>query len=318
MDDESPLPGPSDSPAVSFSARHRPGYTRVASVSFSDSPTTKDITETATDDENAPALGDYSRSTGLGISRGTPAHGKRKSLPSPLQQDSNAIYSTPEHGPPMFSPPSTGALSGSTRFDDSFDTDIGYKSQRGFRDSRTSLNSANAPSTYAKSDTGLLSVRTKYDEFAHHNQCQSKKAYKGGKLGNWISVTILFLAVFASIFSAIFLVIALRGPRYGRSIRRDGGTLTPSSAAFLTSLFAKLIELAYVTVSVAFIGQALARRAFKLERAQGVTMAELNMRSWIMQPGTMITQWESVRYAGLSLLGAVSALAALMAVLYTR
>ncbi|KAF2215468.1 hypothetical protein CERZMDRAFT_110142 [Cercospora zeae-maydis SCOH1-5] len=129
-------------------------------------------------------------------------------------------------------------------------------------------------------------------------------------------MTILTLAIFSTAFSLIFLIIALRGPKYGRAIR-NGGNLTPSSAAFLTSFFAKLIELSFVTVVVAFIGQALARRAFKLERARGITLAELNMRAWILQPGTMLTQWESVRYAGITFLGIVSFLAALFAILYT-
>jgi len=41
------------------------------------------------------------------------------------------------------------------------------------------------------------------------------------------------------------------------------------------------------------------------------------MRSWIMQPGTMITHYESVKYAALSVLGAASLTVAVMAMLYT-
>ena len=40
-----------------------------------------------------------------------------------------------------------------------------------------------------------------------------------------------------------------------------------------------MIELSFVTVVVAFVGQALARRAFKEEVARGVTLAEMSMRS---------------------------------------
>ena len=36
-----------------------------------------------------------------------------------------------------------------------------------------------------------------------------------------------------------------------------------------------------------------------------------------MQPGTMISRWESVKYAGISFLGVVSVLAAVFAMLYT-
>lgn len=48
-----------------------------------------------------------------------------------------------------------------------------------------------------------------------------------------------------------------------------------------------------------------------------MTLAEMSMRSWIMQPGTMLTHWETVRYAAVSFLGLVSLLAAVMAMLYT-
>lgn len=41
------------------------------------------------------------------------------------------------------------------------------------------------------------------------------------------------------------------------------------------------------------------------------------MRSWVMQPGTMITHCESVKYAGTTFLGAIALIAALMAMLYT-
>ena len=95
------------------------------------------------------------------------------------------------------------------------------------------------------------------------------------------------------------------------------GTLTISSAAFLTSFFAKMIELAFITIVVAFIGQSLARKAYKKETNVGVTLAEISMRSWIVQPGTMVTHWESLRYAGATWLGLIALTSALVAMLYT-
>jgi hypothetical protein len=41
------------------------------------------------------------------------------------------------------------------------------------------------------------------------------------------------------------------------------------------------------------------------------------MRSWIMQPGTLITHWEAVKYAGLTSLGGIALTTAVMATLYT-
>lgn len=307
LTDASPLP--TASPATHLAARQRPGYQRVASVSFNESPTTRDITDTAAH-EDIRSVSDHNH--GLGISSES-SRANRSSM-SPLQHESyNNMQTIPDNGEPVFSAPSTAAMSGSTRFDDSFNTS--YKSQRMHQDSRTSLQSGHAPSLYAKSDAGLLSVRSKYNDFTPHQNCQSHKTHKRGRC-SWVPATIIFLAVFSTVFSAFFLGIALKKPRYGRYIR-TGGSLTPSSAAFLTSLFAKLIELSFVTVVVAFIGQALARRAFKLERARGVTLAEMSMRTWVMQPGVMVTNWESVRYAGISILGVIAFLAALLGILYT-
>jgi hypothetical protein len=40
--------------------------------------------------------------------------------------------------------------------------------------------------------------------------------------------------------------------------------------------------MAFVTVMVAFVGQILARRAVVLENAEGITLSEMTMRTWIM------------------------------------
>lgn len=81
-------------------------------------------------------------------------------------------------------------------------------------------------------------------------------------------------------FSGIFLGIALRAPRYGRSIQ-SRGSLTASTANVLTQLFAKLIELSFVTSFITFLGQVLSRRAFS-RVSRGVTLSEMSMRNWIM------------------------------------
>ncbi|KAI7632840.1 hypothetical protein KC343_g3257 [Hortaea werneckii] len=217
---------------------------------------------------------------------------------------------------PLMSPPSTGGWSGTTHFDVSPESDTAYAGAKHLgKQSTSSLHSSFQPSIYAKSDTGLLSIRSRYDEWGPHESCRSRKHIKR-KIGGCPSVTILVLAVFSTALSAIFLVIALLGPRYRRLVHTNG-PLTPSSAAFLTSFLAKMIELSYITVLVAFIGQALARRAFKQEQARGVTLAELSMRGWVQQPGTLFTQWESVRYAGVSILGLISLLGAINGMLYT-
>lgn len=132
---------------------------------------------------------------------------------------------------------------------------------------------------------------------------------------NWLSVTILILSVFSTVFSGFYLIIALVAPRYGRRIQSNGG-MALSTATFLTALFAKLIELSFCTVWVSFLGQVLSRRAF-VKKSRGITLAEVTMRSWILQPGTLITHVESVRYAALTFLGMITLIAALLSMLYT-
>lgn len=314
LKDASPLPDPSleattrPSPIQNFAARHRPGYARVSSVSFTEDTITRDITESMTEEASAPGR------HGLGIAMSSGAKPGRVSTLSDLRDPTTPTRTVMGEQVSLASPPFTGSMSGSTQFNESFsDLDTSYVTSKAMnKDSRISLHSTLPPSTYARSEAGLLSVRSRYDDFEPHHHCQSTKGVKRPRFSHWVPVTILVLAVFSSVFSGIFLGIALRS-----SSLPPRGWLNPPTAAFLTSVFAKLIELSFVTVVVAFVGQSLARRAFKLENARGVTLAEMSMRTWIMQPGTLLTNWESVRYAAVSMLGLVSLLATLAAILYT-
>ena len=125
----------------------------------------------------------------------------------------------------------------------------------------------------------------------------------------------MILAIYSTVFSGMWLLIAIVKPRYGQRITSNG-KFPPGTASLLCAAFAKTIELSFVTVFVAFLGQVLSRRAF-IKQSRGITIAEMSMRSWVMQPGTMITHWESVRYAALSFLGTVALTGAFMAMLYT-
>jgi hypothetical protein len=41
------------------------------------------------------------------------------------------------------------------------------------------------------------------------------------------------------------------------------------------------------------------------------------MRTWVIQPGFMLTHWQTLRYAGWTILGVISLIAAIAAMLYT-
>ncbi|KAF2721114.1 hypothetical protein K431DRAFT_225055 [Polychaeton citri CBS 116435] len=178
----------------------------------------------------------------------------------------------------------------------------------------------NQPTAYAHSDGDLLlktsttaSARSKFEDWGTEHRCDHPAHTK--HRWNWLSITVLVLSIYSTVLAGLFLIVGLVGPRYGRIIRSNS-SFTLSDASVVVGLLAKTVELSFVTCFVAFLGQALARRANSRSRT-GVTLAELSMRQWIMQPGTLVTHWESVRYAGPSILGVLSFVATIMAVLYT-
>ena len=168
------------------------------------------------------------------------------------------------------------------------------------------------------SDQELLSPsRSRHDPYPGLPpfECQTDGAIIGERW-TWLSTTILVLAVYSTAFSAIYLVIALVKPRYGVRIGTDGH-MSVATASLLSTTFAKTIELSFVTVFVAFLGQALSRRAFLAKaRGGGISIADMMMRTWIMQPGTLITHGAALRYAALSFLGVVALTAAFVAMFY--
>lgn len=198
-----------------------------------------------------------------------------------------------------------------------------YNSKRGHTRSGSSLAYIFEPdieteplkkSAAASIQSGKTTPSVYDNDYRPSQGCPSAKGFYQGS-SNWLAISIYTLSIFSTVFSAAFLIIALRAPRWGHAIRSTGG-MSPSTANVLTQLFAKLTELAFVACFVTFLGQVLSRRAIS-KVTKGVTLAEMNMRSWIMQPGTVVTHYETVRFAALTFLGALSLTAAIMAMLYT-
>ncbi|KAF3903737.1 hypothetical protein AA313_de0210313 [Arthrobotrys entomopaga] len=132
---------------------------------------------------------------------------------------------------------------------------------------------------------------------------------------NWLSVMILILCIYSTIGSAFFFLIAAIKPRYGTKISLTSG-LKPQDAQLISAILAKTIELSFVSVFVSFLGQVLSRRAL-MTGSKGVNIAELSMRSWVTQPGTLLTNTSSLKFAGLTFLGALSLTATIFASFYT-
>jgi hypothetical protein len=228
---------------------------------------------------------------------------------------------TPEPAQHSVSPPSTGGLSGSTQAGQSPANLFSPDANKSFSRHSTSYSASLAQQSLpGDPEASLLrkhhsaSLYSAYGDFAANHKCESVKGVKGSRR-NWLSVITIFLALYSTFLSGVFVVVALKEPKW-KAVGTHG-RLSPSSAALVTTILAKTVEMSFVTVIIAMIGQDLSRRASSTHRRTGVTLAELNMRSWIMQPGTMISRWESLRYAGLSFLGFVSVAAAVFATLYT-
>jgi hypothetical protein len=95
-------------------------------------------------------------------------------------------------------------------------------------------------------------------------------------------VTLIISAIYSTGFSGLWLVVSIYQPQYGRGISSGSGwQITPSTATLLATLAAKTIELSFVTVFVAVLGQVLTRRAFS-RSSKGVTLAEMTMRNWVI------------------------------------
>lgn len=122
-------------------------------------------------------------------------------------------------------------------------------------------------------------------------------------------------SLYSTVGSCLWFLVAIIQPRWGRSISSSMG-LGPSTATVLAAWLSKTIELTFVTTFITFLGQVLTRKA--IARASGgTTLAEMSMRSWVIQPGSLMTHFGMLRYAGFSVLGILSLLATLVAAFYT-
>ncbi|WAO87626.1 Hypothetical protein NCS54_00494200 [Fusarium falciforme] len=129
------------------------------------------------------------------------------------------------------------------------------------------------------------------------------------------AVAMLLLALFSTTLSGLWLVVAIIQPRWGFMISTTNG-LSPSNAATLTALLGKTIEVASITVFITCIGQALTHRA-AAEKSAGITLADITIRNWVIQPGFIFTHYQTLLVAGRTLFGTLVLLALVATILYT-
>ena len=111
-------------------------------------------------------------------------------------------------------------------------------------------------------------------------ECRMKKPPENGR-GSCLAVSILILSIDSTVFSGIWLTLAIMRLPYGHTVSRVGVHITTASTLY--AAFAKSIELSFVAVFVTFIGQVLSKRA--IIQPKGITTADMSIRSWVIQPG---------------------------------
>ena len=273
---------------------YRPGYRRVPSI----------MEENLSSRPDTASRPPGAKERGLGISN---LEGEMGGSTHRRLVGSKSLSDTPSLAHASLSPDSLGTTGGLNRDEEC----------QSAKDSQASLQNPTTSKTYHQCDPDSDHERLHQARVAGASgidfTCRSQKPLAVGR-GNWLSITILMLSVYSTVFSALWLFIAILKPRYGHTIA-TAGRITPKNASVLYAAFAKSIELSFVTVFVALLGQILSKRA--LGEKKSISIAEMSMRSWVLQPGTMITHWESMRHAAITWLGVSAFLAALMAVLYT-
>ncbi|CAG8113359.1 unnamed protein product [Penicillium olsonii] len=214
------------------------------------------------------------------------------------QQTWNPLGSSPE-------PYEYHQTSHNWRDSDLHDIGLGISSSEGERIPRHNPNQPSIDSDATKVPTPQTT--------SPHVSCPNDRTVLQKRL-SWIPITIFVLALYATVWSGIYLAIALWKPRWPK-VSSDG-PLKPDDADTISAAIAKSIELSYVTVCVAFLGQVLSRRAL-MTGSRGISISDMSMRAWIMQPGSMIVHWETVRYSALTFLGATALTATIVSTFYT-
>ncbi|KAI1756400.1 hypothetical protein F4782DRAFT_550214 [Xylaria castorea] len=172
-----------------------------------------------------------------------------------------------------------------------------------------------SPSIMKSEDEGEADISSPRSTKSYLNCYSRRDVYI--KRWSWLYVTLILLSIYSTAFSGLWFVVSIVQPLYGRSISTGiGWQIMPSTATLLTTLAAKTIELSFVTVFVAVLGQVLTRRAFS-KLSPGVTLAEMTMRNWVIQPGSLITHWGNSPNAATSFLGALTLTATICSLFYT-
>ncbi|KAG6058824.1 hypothetical protein E4U32_004381 [Claviceps aff. humidiphila group G2b] len=147
--------------------------------------------------------------------------------------------------------------------------------------------------------------------------CTSRKDVKISR-SSWLFKIILFLSVYSTAMSWTWFIVSCIQPSWSHKwISTKDAIMKPSTATWFTALLSKSIELSFVTVFITLLGQLITRKSFQKRNRGGMTLAEITMRNWINQPGSLLTHRETVSYAGITPLGIVTLIATITSMFFT-
>lgn len=132
----------------------------------------------------------------------------------------------------------------------------------------------------------------------------------------FVTAGFFFLALYSTVMSGLWLATAIVQPRWGDMISAKKGRLSPSNAALVSQLLSKTIEISFATVFIGYLGQVLSRRAMT-SNTKGITLADMSMKNWVVQPGSVFTHLGAVSLAGFTFLGVMTFAVLIATFLYT-
>ena len=104
-------------------------------------------------------------------------------------------------------------------------------------------------------------------------------------------VGIFLVSIYSTVFSTIWLLIAIIKPHWGSVVAMNGGFLSTRVASILVAGFAKTIEMSFSTVMITCVGQYLTNKA----KQSGISLIDLQVKSMILLPMALVTQRGGVR-----------------------
>lgn len=147
-----------------------------------------------------------------------------------------------------------------------------------------------------------------------NHRCGRREPYRSLE---WIAViSLFFVGLYSTLLSGVWLAIAIANPIWDDIIHFNSSKITPVNASTVTTALAKTIEMSFITLFLAVIGQYLTCKASNNNTA-GISLAELQLKIVLLQPGVLVTRWTSYSRSMLSVLGIVSLVACLSATFYT-